>query len=147
MASVEMQGFDELEKFLGKLAEPTGMAIEAVNAAAPILEEGLKSEISSAANKGYATGELVNHIRKTKAKKNQYGVFSVVGPVGERTRKNKTNNGAHTVRFAEELAYLEYGTSNGQGSHPVRQKAINRTEAKCEAIIEKKISDAIDKLW
>lgn len=146
MANARIEGFEQLEKFLGRLAEPTKMAIKAVNAAAPILEESLRTEISGAANRGYATGELAASVSATKAKENQYGVYSVVKPVGTKKRKGK-NGKEYEIRYAEELAYLEYGTKNGQKSHPVRQKAINRAEAKCEAVIEKEIADAVEKLW
>lgn len=138
MANARVEGFEQLEKFLGKLAEPIKMAIKAVDSAAPILEESLRSEISGAANRGYVTGELAASISATKAKENQYGVYSVVKPVG-------TDSGG--TRNAEKLAYLEYGTSRGQKPHPVRQKAINAAEAKCADIIEKEIADAVEKLW
>lgn len=146
MANARIEGFEQLEKFLGRLAEPTKMAIKAVDAAAPILEESLRSEITGAANRGYATGELAASVTATKAKENQYGVYSVVRPVGTKKRKGK-NGKEYEVRHAEELAYLEYGTKKGQRSHPVRQKAINTAEAKCADIIEKEIADAVEKLW
>lgn len=144
MARAKLNGFDDLEKFLVKLAEPTKMAIKAVDAAAPVLEESFKAEVRKAANrkdkngKPYSTGELVNSIKRTKAKENHLGVFSVVKADGEDSKG---------LRNVEKLAYLEYGVaSHGQAPHPVRQKAVNSAEAECAEIMQEVIYKEVDKL-
>lgn len=147
MARAKLTGFDELERFLGKLAQPEKMAIKAVDAAAPILEESFKAEVRSAANrkdkyeKPYSKGDLAEHIVATKAKENHLGVYAVVRPIGSVKRGEKE------LRNAEKLAYLEYGVaSHGQKPHPVRQKAINSAEAQCEKTMQDVIYKEVDKL-
>lgn len=145
MAKMELTGFEDVEKFLKKLAKPEAMAIKAVKAAAPILTSSLKKEIANAADQGYATGELIRSVKETKAQMNGLGAYSVVRPTGEEkriSRKGKT----HTVRNAEKLAYLEYGTSNGQEGQPVRQSAISAAQAECERIMRETIYSEVDKL-
>jgi hypothetical protein len=56
------------------------------------------------------------------------------------------------MRYAEELAYLEYGVKKKKGRkaqapRPVRQKAINLAQSKCEKILEDEISKAVDAIW
>lgn len=142
MARMEVKGLDELIRSLNKLAEPTKMAIKAVNAAAPVLEDSFKASIESSANRGYATGGLAGAVNKTPAKENALGVYSVVKVDGTNERG---------LRYVEELAYLEYGVKRKNGKsqepRPVRQKAINLAQKKCEKIIEEEISAAVDKIW
>ena len=144
MANAKLTGFDELETLLSRLASPTKMAIKAVDAAAPVLEKSLRSEIQKATGKehkrgkNYQSGSLAASIQRTKTKENSLGVFSVVKAEG------KDSKG---VRNVEKLAYLEYGVaSKGQKASPVRQKAINRAEAECESIIRKTIYAEVDAL-
>lgn len=144
MARVSMTGFDDLESMFSKLMEPTKMAIKAVDAAAPVLEESFRSEIRKAADrtdkKGrpYSTGELAASVHRTEAKENHLGVFSVAKVEGTDSKG---------VRNVEKLAYLEYGVaSKGQVPHPVRQKAINAAEEECVKIMQEVIYEEVDKL-
>lgn len=144
MAKAKLTGFDELERMLGGLAQPGKMAVKAVDAAAPILERSLKSEIAKTTGKdhkrgkSYRPGSLEASIKRTKAKENQLGVFSVVKPDG------KDSKG---VRNVEKLAYLEYGVaSRGQLPHPVRQKAINAAEDECVKAMEEVVCREVGKL-
>jgi HK97 gp10 family phage protein len=141
MAKLTIEGMDEIQNMLDQLAQPTKMAIKAVNAASPILEESLKSSIEAAANHGYATGELAGSIVATPAAENSLGVYSVVRAVGSDKKG---------LRNVEKMAYLEYGTrrkdGTGQEPHPVRQNAINAAQDKCESVIEKTIAKEVDSL-
>lgn len=144
MARASLTGFDDLESMLSKLMEPTKMAVKAVDAAAPVLEESLRSEIRKAANrtdeKGYpySTGELAASIHRTEAKENHLGVFSVVKADGTDSKG---------LRNVEKLAYLEYGVaSRGQVPRPVRQKAVNSAEEECIRIMQEVIYEEVDKL-
>lgn len=144
MAKIKLSGFDELEQFLGKLAQPEKMAIKAVNEAAPVLKKSLVSQIKKAADrkdaKGnpYSTGELAESVDVTKARKNEYGVFSVIKPEGTDSKG---------VRNVEKLAYLEYGVaSHGQLPHPVRGPAVSAVETECEEIMRDVICREVDKL-
>lgn len=138
VAHISFTGFDELDKAMKKLAEPGKMAIKAVDKAAPILEKALSSAVSSAADRGYATGELASSIKATKARENDFGVFSVAKPEGF-NRKG--------LRNVEEMAYLEYGVkSRGQEPRPVRDKAVASAEGACISAMEKVISEEVGKM-
>lgn len=144
MAMIDLTGFDDLERFLGKLAEPGKIAVKAVDTAAPLAVKRLKAEITKAANrkdargKPYSTGELAASVGRTETDENDLGVYSVVLPIG--TDKKGLRN-------VEKLAYLEYGVkSKGQAPHPVRQKTANAVEAKCQRIMEETIYREVDKL-
>ena len=135
MARVAIDGFDDLDHMFQKLKDPSKMAIQAVDKAAPILEKALKSEIHSATSKGYSTGALEQSIITDKAKENQYGVFSVVRPVGTDSKG---------VSNVDKLRWLDAGihTKKGKRKHTqdalyVRDKAIKSAKEKCESIIEK----------
>lgn len=121
MANFSVTGMDALMKQLGHLGDVEELAKKMVDAAVPELEESVKSGIKEAANRGYATGELANSVKGTKAKINNYGVMSAVRVTG--TDKRGMRNG-------EKMAYLEYGTSK-QNPHPVMQKAVNRVKGEC----------------
>lgn len=144
MARIEITGFEGLERFLENLAQPKEMAVKAVNAASPIAEKSLKTEVRRAAcrknkqGKPYATGQLEASIGRTEARENQYGVFAVVTP------KGKDKKG---MRNAEKLAYLEYGVrSHGQLPYPVRQNAVNNAKTACEKAMEDTIYREVDAL-
>ena len=134
MARAAIDGFEDLEHMFQKLKDPEKMAIKAVDKAAPILEKALKSEIRSAASKGYSTGALEQSIITDKAKENQYGVFSVVRPVGTDSKG---------VSNVDKLRWLDAGihAKKGKRKHTqcalyVRDKAIKSAKVKCESIIE-----------
>lgn len=134
--AVKMTGFDELEKFLNALAEPSKMAIKAVDKAAPVLAREVKKRIPRS---GKNREHLADHIETTKAKENQMGVFAVVKP----------ENGADSsgTRYVERMAYLEYGVAaHGQRPHPVRAPAIEAARKECERIMQETIYEEVDKL-
>lgn len=147
VARARVEGFDDLQKVLRGLMEPEGMAIKAVNEAAPLLEKSLRKNVKAAANrtrkngKPYSTGALEKSIIATPAKKNQYGVFSVVKPNGvdERGMSN-----------SYKLNILEHGThsfKNNQEPRPVLQKSVNEVRQECEQKMQEAINDAVNKLW
>jgi hypothetical protein len=137
VAHISFDGFDELEKVMRKI-KPETMAVKAVNKAVPILEEALKSSIAEAANRGYATGELVESVDSTPARGNDLGVFSVVKPEGIDEKG---------VRNVEKMAYLEYGVaSHGQEPHPVRQTAIDKAKSECIQMMERVINEEVGKM-
>ncbi len=144
MARARLTGFGELEAFLGKLAQPEKIAAKAVDAAAPVVEKKMKAEIAKAANrkdkngKPYAIGELAASVGRTKTGENEWGIYSVVLPLG---------NDRKGLRNAEKLAYLEYGVkSRGQEPHPVRQRTVNAAEPECQKIMEDTIYGEVDRL-
>lgn len=119
MARFEMNGVDEMMQELEQLADINEVANKMIDAASPTVASNLKKNIKAAANRGYATGELAASVKATKAKQNNYGHFAAVGVTGIDSKG---------MRNAEKMAYLEYGTSNGQTAHPVMEKTIHQSE-------------------
>lgn len=119
-----MNGLDELMQQLQSAGKLDQIAPKMIDESTPILEESLKAAVQQETDKGYATGELVSSIQKSKARMNQYGYFGVVRPRG------KDKNG---VRNMEKLAYLHYGTTK-QAARPVVNKAVLKVK---EKIIDK----------
>lgn len=120
MANFEMDGLDEFMQELDGLTDLDSVATKMIDAAAPIVADNLKGNIQAAANRGYATGELADSVKPTKAKRNNYGHFAAVGVTGTDSKG---------IRNGEKMAYLEYGTSK-QEAHPVMAKTINESEEK-----------------
>lgn len=96
------------------------IAPEMINEALPLLEEEMKKAVREDADKGYATRETEESIKKTRAQHNKYGYFGVVKPNGTDEKG---------VRNMEKLAYLNYGSSK-QEARPVVAKAVLRAESK-----------------
>lgn len=133
---VDTSGLDELIKALKKAEIKTGDAcIKAVNKAAPILKESLQGEIEKAASRGYATGELAGSVSAMDARKNEYGVFTAVGPRGEEN--------------IDKLLWLENGTKR-KGNNlmkragPVRTRATIRARSECETVMQQEIEGFLD---
>lgn len=102
-------------KALGKLADVDRVAPKMIDAAIPILERNVKSELA----KHKRTGDLLGSVRKTKAKQNKKGNwYAVVRPTG-RDRKG--------VRNMAKLAHAEYGTKK-QPPTPILTKALKDSE-------------------
>lgn len=132
----DFTGIDETLEMFDKI-DGTRIAKRAVNEAAPKAKKALQSSISSAANRGYATGELASAVTASDAKLNEYGVFSVVNA------KGKDKKG---VRNMEKLAYLEYGVPGRQAPRPVMEKARAMSEEECIQIMERVVDDEVEKL-
>lgn len=139
---VDTSGLDYFIKALQK-AEigTTNACIKAVDKAAPLLKESLQDEIEKAASRGYSTDNLKDHVSVMKAKENEYGVFSVVGPQGSDDKG---------VSNEEKLLWLENGTKrSGRGglmkrAGPVRRRAVNGAQGKCEKAMQQEIEDFLD---
>lgn len=129
--SFDTLGFDDLQKELERIADLGNAALQMLQAAAPVLEENLKSEVQSSANKGYANGDLYGSISANKPKENAYGYCVSV------TAKGTDEKG---VKNAEKLQYLEYGTSKQGATEPI-SKAVKKSEKKCHEIMQKKFEE------
>lgn len=143
---MRMEGFDDLEKLFNDLSDADAIAIEAVDKAVPVLEKSLKSAIQGAATKEYATGELAASIGHKPAKKNEYGVFSVVLPVGTDSKGVSNAKKAAILEFGRRGGYLD---SNGhpvseQGPKHYRQSAIDAAQNECEKIMRESVYKRID---
>ena len=139
MASVRVDGFDDVIKLLDKLsskAKVDDIAKGAVNAAKDIVAGTMSGAIASSeghrggngarhrANR--STGSVAGSVKSTAAKVNSYGVFSVAKPDGRDA--NGTRNG-------KKAALLEYGTPQFS-ARPWRSRAVSSAEGQCVRIIE-----------
>lgn len=138
---VDTSGLDDFIKALEKAQVSTKEAcIRAVDKAAPILKESLQSEISKAASRGYATGELTGSVSALKARENEYGVFTAVGPQGN------DNKG---ISNKDKLLWLENGTMR-KGNNlmkragPIRTRAKNAAQSRCESAMQQEIEGFLD---
>lgn len=141
MARAKISGFDELDRLLDSLGDTHRIGIKAVEAAAPHLVRGASEAVRGAASKGYATGGLERSFAATKPKKNEYGSFLIVRPIG----KDKKGHD-----YYARGAYMEFGTTLNRkeknAPQPWRQKAVNLSQEKCEKAMEDVVMSEIDKL-
>lgn len=129
-----MNGIDELISQLDRAGDLERIAPKMIEECLPMLENSMRETVSEEVTRGYATGDMVSSIKKTKARRNQYGYFGVVRPTG----KDKKG-----VRNMEKLAYLHYGTSK-QVARPVIQKAVFRVREKLEAKMQEVYNREVD---
>lgn len=130
MAIFDFDMPDDLEKTLNMLSDES-LGIKAVKKAAPIVENAMKEELSKhhRAEKDPTYGEMVESVKATEPKINEYGVFSFVRPTGTDTKG---------VRNMEKLAYLEYGTARQVGT-PVMGKISDSVEKEVSETMQKVI--------
>ena len=135
-----INGFDDVDKMFAELDKPQYFATKALEAAAPYLVEESQKAIQRVTS-SKATGKLARSFAATKPKKNAYGNYVVVKPVGTDPKGNS---------YAARAAWLEYGTTlNGQKKNehkPWRESAVNAAKEKCTAAMEKVISDEVDRI-
>lgn len=139
MASITVNGFDDVIKLLDKLsnkAKVDAIAKGAVDAAKDVVANSMSGAI--AASEGHrggngkrhredrSTGSVAASVRPTPAKVNAYGVFSVAKPNG-RDKYGKSN--------ATKAALLENGAPQF-GARPWRAKTVSASEGPCKKIIE-----------
>ncbi len=134
MANFEVTGFNQLMRQLEETLRLDDIAKQMIDGALPILEGELKKAIREEADKGYATGELAESVKKSETKHNRYGYFGVAQPTG------KDEKG---VRNMEKLAYLHYGTSKQQARQAVT-KAVIRAESKVIVKMQECYNRAVD---
>ena len=120
------------------------LCMDMLNEAAPLLEESMKKEVSSAIrHKDRSTGELIDSISARKATKCVNGAFLVfVGPKGYSRNYYVARNG-HNVKThrkykmsnAFKLMIIEYGLHN-QPAIPTIQRATNAVESKALQLMQ-----------
>lgn len=144
MADISISGLDELEKALTQLAESAdSIAIKAVDRAKPVAVKAVKAALRDAAGAGQATGTMVASVAGTKTGINEYGVYTVVFPMG---------TDAKGVRNAEKAAYLNYGVRKGYHGHHQEptywhDKAVSAAESGCIEAIEKTVEEEAGRIW
>lgn len=133
MAKCEVKGFEELFEALAGLEKADEIADEILFEGGNILKADMRSAISSAANRGYATGDLAHSIIPTPPQKNGLGHFVAVRPVGKDSKG--VSNGA-------KLQFLEHGTSKQQKRSElgdVAKKAEGKIAARAQEIFDKRV--------
>lgn len=133
-----INGFDDIDKLFNDLSSNVdGIAIEAVAEAVPILEGSLRSAIASAANKGYSTGELAASVGSLPPKKNEFGVFAVVRPMGGHSGGESNAKLAAVLEYGRRGGYEKNGRKlTAQAPSPFRAKAVNSAKSQCEAVMK-----------
>lgn len=139
MASVRVNGFDDVIKMLDKLsnkAKVDDIAKGAVNAAKDVVASSMSGAIASSEGhrggngarhrENRSTGSVAGSVKPTAAKVNSYGVFSVSKPDGRDAQG--TSNG-------KKAALLEYGAPQFS-ARPWRSRAVSSSEGQCVKIIE-----------
>ena len=131
MAKCEIKGFDDLLDGLKNLENADEIAEEILFEGGNILRDDMRDAVRSAANRGYATGELAASIIPTAPMKNAMGHFVAVRPVGTDSKG---------VRNGEKLTYLEHGTSRQQ-----KRSELGKVAEKAEPKIAEKAQEIFDK--
>ena len=139
MATLELQGFEDLEDAFRRISEiPFDVTAEALDGMAEVAAEKIRST-------GEAMGvrdpesdtHILDKIKPRKAKKTEYGGYEMISFTGSRTRgKAKTRN-------AEPAFVNEYG-KKGQPARPFIGTAMSRSEDEITAPAEKVIGDWIE---
>lgn len=129
MARLDISGLDGVLAELERLGDPERLnaaATKAVDAGRSAVANEMASAIAGVEHGPYATGSVSKSVKTTRAKTNQYGVFSVAKPTGRDKRG---------VRNGEKAAYLQYGTPN-MAARPWAEKATRMAEGKAAPIVE-----------
>lgn len=129
MASITVNGFDEIIEKLDKLSQKAKVdeiAMKAVNEAKGIVANSMSNAISGSEYGPRSTGSVAASIEPTEAKVNSYGVYSVARPTGRDSKG---------MRNGEKAAYLEYGTHR-MVARPWRSRAVSGVEGQAQKIME-----------
>lgn len=134
----ELSGLSEFTAKLERVSVSVSAAAEAaVTAGGKILEEEIRKGVKQAADRGYATGELVESIQMQPAKRSTSGASVTISPRGSVKRgKGKS------VRNSDKAWYLEHGTAR-QAAHPFMRKALNDAKPKVMEAMQREIDAAI----
>lgn len=131
MARADVIGFDNLELTLKAMSDCPKACLRAVQEATPVVEQAMRQATASSIKSGTA---LVASLQATPAKKNKWGSYSVVRPVGV----DKNGN-----RMGMIFAFMEYGVpSKHMPAHNIRAQAKHLAEARVQAIFERTLKEA-----
>ena len=86
MARIRMEGLDELIRALEDAENIDEIAEEMLVEGGHTLQVNVRSEIMGAADRGYATGQLMNSVIPSVPRKNAYGYYVEVIPTGPDSR-------------------------------------------------------------
>ena len=122
MARIEVEGIDELVAALEKAGKADDIVPQMLVEGGSTLQKNIREEITAAANRGYATGELAKSVIPTPPEKNGFGHYVFVRPVGTDSKG---------VRNGVKWGYLENGNGGSQKPHPFEDKATKKSETEC----------------
>ena len=122
MAKCRIDGLDDLIRAMEDAEDVDQIAEEMLAEGGNTLKLNVRSEILAAADRGYATGQLMNSIVPGKPEKNAFGYTVEVHPVGMDSKG---------VRNGEKWGYLENGNGGSQEPRPFEDKAVKRAETEC----------------
>ena len=128
MAKLEIDnGIDDMIKMFDKLENSDEAAKKAVTKASRVVEKSIRAAVPK------RTGGLANSFFSTDAKKNQWGYYSVVRPVGSDSKG---------VSYARIAAFNEYGTDKYAG-RPYITKATKSAQAEAEKVMQEVFDEAL----
>ena len=127
MAKCRMDGLDDLIRALEDAADVDQIAEDMLVEGGNVLKTNIRSEIMGAADRGYATGQLMNSVIPDTPRKNAFGYTVEVHPVGMDSKG---------VRNGEKWGYLENGNGGSQEPHPFEDKAVKRSESECQEVMQ-----------
>ena len=122
MAKCRVESMDDLLQTLENAADVDSISEEMLTEGAQVLQKNIREEITSAADRGYATGELASSVIPDTPEKNAFGHYVSVRPVGIDSKG---------VRNGEKWGYLENGNGGNQKPHPFEDRATKRSETEC----------------
>ena len=139
MATLELQGFDDLEDAFRRISEiPFDVTAEALDAMAAVAADAIRSTGESMGVRDPESDEhILDKIKPRKPKQTEYGGYEMISFTGSRTRgKTRTRNA--------EIAFInEYG-KKGQPARPFIGTAMNRSADRIQDQAEKVIGDWIE---
>lgn len=145
MADLQITNIDAWDDILNELSHPEKIAKEAVNEAMPILEKTTRAAVKASSN----SDRLAQSFSRIPAKENDLGVYSVVRPTGDFNDDLNNENLAAQLEYGRRGNYQRSDMSRPateMAPKPWRQKAINAARAECEAIMKRKVYEAVDKI-
>jgi len=142
MASLELQGFEDLDQVFNRIADiPFSVTAEALDGMAEVAMAKVKSTGESMGVRDPESSEhILDKLKRNKAKKTDFGGYETITFSGSRTRGNtKTRNA--------EIAFVnEYGKRN-QPARPFIGRAMSENEDEIYAPGEKTVGDWIETEW
>lgn len=133
MGKFDFQMDPELVAELQKLADYDGIAKGMLQACEPDVIAAVKAECQNHVE----TAAMVNSVKSTGIKKNQYGYYAIVRPTGtgKLFKRDKKSRRRIPLRNMEKLAWLEYGYTKQSGKKiapkAILTKAVNEVYPKC----------------
>lgn len=121
------------------------IAEKALAEAAPVQVQASKQSLERVTKGG--EGKMVASIKATKPKKATNGAYiTVIRPTGLDTVRSDTGEPrSQPVRNMAKACFLEFGVAGRQPARPWAQAAANNAQAKVNDILERSITEGVNK--